>query len=364
MQIDRLLIKSYIEGKLSKKDKRKLSEWKRYSVSKQKYLEKVMLSQKRGFIALEEDQLRTHLGEIKSQVKDKKQFAIRKIQFAACIVLLIGLSFTLSLFYSRNNDNAIQDVIETQRFETVILSTADGENYKLENQVLIEKALNQVSQSETSKAGEDINQYTISVPQKTTWEGILPDGSRIILNAESELKVKSNLLTDAIRAIELVKGELYIEVKKNPDRPFTVSLPHGDIEVLGTIFNVNCYNNDCITLIEGSLKVNTENDERLLSPNQQSIIEGGKIITTDVNPLETVAWKNHTFYFANQKLSYICDELTRWYGQKIIFKNNKLKDKEFFLQVSRESSLNSILEALSTSGSFRFTINDDTIIIE
>lgn len=64
---------------------------------------------------------------------------------------------------------------------------------------------------------------------------ILPDGSRVELNAESEISVG---FTDQVRRVALLRGEAHFTVQKNPARPFIVSADGIDIRAVGTAFDV------------------------------------------------------------------------------------------------------------------------------
>ena len=75
---------------------------------------------------------------------------------------------------------------------------------------------------------------------------LFQDGTVAHLNSESKIHypVKFGLFERRIR----LEGEAYFEVTHNPRRPFVVEFEGGEIQVLGTSFNVNAYRDDDIAM--------------------------------------------------------------------------------------------------------------------
>jgi transmembrane sensor len=97
---------------------------------------------------------------------------------------------------------------------------------------------------------------TVSTPRGRQFQLALSDGTKVWLNAASSIHFPTAFTSDD-RKVE-VTGELYFEVAKNASKPFRVILNGTEIEVLGTHFNVNGYEEAVqTTLLEGSVKVKT-----------------------------------------------------------------------------------------------------------
>jgi len=64
---------------------------------------------------------------------------------------------------------------------------------------------------------------------------VLPDGSTVALNTNSQLEIE---YTRTRRSVRLLRGEVLFTVMKNPDRPFVVYVGDKFIEALGTAFVV------------------------------------------------------------------------------------------------------------------------------
>ena len=87
----------------------------------------------------------------------------------------------------------------------------------------------------------------------------LPDGSKVTLNANSELKLSSNWGDKGDRQVWL-EGEAYFEVEKKlaTHQKFIVHTKDIDVEVLGTKFNVNTRHEKAIvSLEEGKIKLSS-----------------------------------------------------------------------------------------------------------
>src|SRR5690606_26415942 len=158
------------------------------------------------------------------------------------------------------------------------------------------------------------------------------------MNTASTLRYPTKF-SESERRVEL-SGEAYFEVVKEANgKPFYVSVnDQSEIEVLGTKFNVNAYNDEQhlrATLLQGKVRVRAAivNDgnrnpapQAVLSPGQQAIIEINKskgtlesVLTVDdyANIDQVMAWKNGMFYFDGMSLSQVAKQLERWYDIKV-----------------------------------------------
>lgn len=192
----------------------------------------------------------------------------------------------------------------------------------------------------------------------------LPDGTKVWLNATSSIRYPLAFASDR-RIIEL-KGEGYFEVSKDTLRPFIVKTETQNVEVLGTHFNINSYNNERTvktTLLEGSVRVTLLNgNSTVLKPGQQSATNQSKI---DVNMVDTeniIAWKNGYFNFKNEELSSIMRKVSRWYNVDIEYQNNT-ESIAFYGVISRSKSINSVLKVLELSGEVKFKLEGRRVLV-
>lgn len=225
------------------------------------------------------------------------------------------------------------------------------------------------------KAVEQDGVATAAVNKITTNKGnqyqvILPDGSKAFLNANSTLTYPLKFANDA-RSVRMT-GEIYFEVAKmerGTDKkriPFYVETAEQKIEVLGTHFNVNAYQDEpytTTTLLEGSVRVTSLkiNESVLLKPGQRALLsERLRIDDTDIS--QDVAWIAGDFVFKGEELGSLLRKISRWYNVDVECPQrlNKLK---FDGMVSRSQPLSTIMDMLQTTGKVKLTLNGRRLIV-
>ncbi len=216
--------------------------------------------------------------------------------------------------------------------------------------------------------GEILYYNTLTTLRGRQFQLALPDGSKVWLNAASSITFPTAFV-GKVRKVEIT-GEVYFEVK-GEIKPFIVSANGMEVEVLGTHFNVNAYDDEVIiktTLLEGSVKVVSGQSSVVIKPGQQARIAGGSIqqrqkisVVNDIDAGQVVAWKNGSFQFNDESLETIMRQLARWYDVKITYEGKK-PDIHFAGIISRNTNLSEVLRMLELSG-VRFKINEKEIIV-
>jgi ferric-dicitrate binding protein FerR (iron transport regulator) len=171
-----------------------------------------------------------------------------------------------------------------------------------------------------------------------------------------------------------ISGEAYFEIAKNAAMPFrvlTVSNP-GDnnpmtIDVLGTHFNVNAYNDEPVvrtTLLEGLVKVSKGNNTALLKPGEAAQLrkDGAMQRIPDVDLEAAVAWKDGLFEFSDEELPVILRQISRWYAIDIEYEGAVPTDR-FTGSVSRNTTLSGVLKILRLS-EIQVTVSNNKIIVK
>lgn len=197
---------------------------------------------------------------------------------------------------------------------------------------------------------------------------ILPDNSKVLLNAASTIKYPSTFSKLKNRRVELF-GEAYFEVSKDKEHPFIVASAGQEIKVLGTHFNINGYGDEAVirtTLLEGSIEISSSRGSRnpqVLKPGQLALNSGGQLkIETANTELET-AWIKNDFYFRGRQLESVMQDLARWYDVKINYTNEEAKSIPLIGQISRMRSLSAVLERIAAAGHVRFKINGKQVTV-
>jgi ferric-dicitrate binding protein FerR (iron transport regulator) len=205
---------------------------------------------------------------------------------------------------------------------------------------------------------------TAATPRGGTYQVILPDGSKVWLNAASSLKFPSDFNKYTTRKVRLT-GEAYFEITKDKTRPFIVATDKQDVEVLGTHFNVNCYVDEPIaktTLLEGSVKISAYNAVEILKPGEQASLKGNKINVESVDTEAAVAWKNGNFVFDDEDLESIMRKIARWYDMEVYYQDKPQKPSSLGI-LSRSKNLSALLKVLASSGQVHFKVEGRRIIV-
>lgn len=203
-------------------------------------------------------------------------------------------------------------------------------------------------------------------PRGGQYQIILPDGTHVWLNASSSITFPSQFSGNERRVS--VKGEAYFEVAKNPDKPFYVSTSRSEIRVLGTHFSVMDYENEYkskTTLLEGSVKISSGKESKILKPNEQAIIDNNKNLNKIYldNALKEVAWKDGYFEFKNDSLASVMRQLERWYDVDVLL-DPKIKDGEDYTgKIPRNINLREVMSILNYSG-LQIKIEDKKMFVK
>jgi transmembrane sensor len=226
---------------------------------------------------------------------------------------------------------------------TAVYKAKDG-------QILYDASKNNDQQSETKSVYN-----TISTPKGGQYTIVLPDGSKVWLNAATTLKFPA-VFSGNERHVEL-NGEAYFEIKKNQHMPFTVAVKNTQIAVLGTHFNVMAYadeNNTTTTLLEGAVKVTADNESIKIRPGQQAKVQN-HIQVSNVDATEAIAWKNGDFNFSDERIESIMRKVSRWYNVEVVYKGTPT-DQGFVGVVSRDEDITEVLNTLELTGLVHFKL--------
>ena len=221
----------------------------------------------------------------------------------------------------------------------------------------------------------DLNKYnTISTPMGGKFKVILPDGSLVVLNAASTLKYPLHF-DEKLRKVSFT-GEAYFEIAKLVDKqkkriPFYVYSNNQIVEVLGTHFNINSYDNEeysKTTLLEGSVKIINEKSTataKILKPGQQAVIKRGDVQTKILiaDEAQALAWKDGYFLFKNTNIKDVVNELERWYNVDIQY-DDAMEFENITGYISRNVKISSVLKMLQLSGIVNYEISGSKIIIK
>lgn len=228
-----------------------------------------------------------------------------------------------------------------------------------------------------------LNWKTLSTPSRLTEKLVLADGTTVTLNAETQLKYPEEF-KGSNREVYL-SGEAFFEVKKDAEHPFVIHTDKMSVKVLGTSFDVKAYKNDreySTSLLSGAVQIQLKdkNKQILLKPSEKFSLQNKRSAESDTlayhisalnllkageNPaasfMET-SWLSHKLIFQEEPFEVLANNLSRWYGVHMIFKNEKLKDVKFTGLFEKET-LDEALKALQLIEFFQYKIADKTVYI-
>ena len=162
----------------------------------------------------------------------------------------------------------------------------------------------------------------------------LPDGSVVVLNANSELKYESNWQEAPMREVWL-QGEAFFEVVKTTGRKqFIVHTGSLDVEVLGTQFNVhNRHQKVQVVLNSGKVKLKPLERQGSLLMNRGELVEYSKateIMAPQIVDIEIyTAWRNDKFVFKSTPISFIAQMLEDNYGYEVNISSEEIAETKF-----------------------------------
>ncbi|MGV3529773.1 MAG: FecR family protein [Flavisolibacter sp.] len=194
---------------------------------------------------------------------------------------------------------------------------------------------------------------TVTTPRGGQYQLVLADGSKVWLNAASSIRFPTSF-PGAERTVEL-SGEGYFEVAHDAAKPFHVKVDEMDVEVLGTHFNINSYSDEPsvkTTLLEGRVKVASNEKHVFLNPGQQAVVASGNasqiIIKNDVDLDGVIAWKNGYFHFDGSTLEEVMRQIARWYQVDVAFER-AVPNRKFGGDIARSANLSDVLKVLQES---------------
>lgn len=308
-------------------------------------------------------------------------------RYAAAVILVVGITAYLWIVSKETNralvshnkpaSSTLTSDIAPGR-DRAILTLANGKQILLDStqgNIVQQGSLTVVNLAGKLKyqgEGSGTEYNTISTPKGGQYQILLPDGSKVWLNAASSIKFPTAFIGN-VRQVEMT-GEAYMEVEKNPSQSFIVKANGTEIQVLGTSFNVNAYTDEATiktTLITGSVKVLKGKDQVILQPGQQAAVNRTNqnpvnlkipeimIQTADIE--QTLAWKNGAFQFNWTKLADAMRQIARWYDIEVIYEQG-VPDIKLEGDIKRNLTLSQVLDILGELG-VKYRIEGKQLII-
>ena len=303
----------------------------------------------------------------------------RWIGIAASIALVVFAGIYLS---SRKHSLKKDTVVSNKKDPEIlpggskaILTLADGSRISLtdvENGEVLNSDGIKITKTQDGKLVYDIvgtengapssSFNIIQTPRGGEYSVNLPDGTKVMLNAESSLKFPVSFANRQQRVVEL-SGEAYFEVAHNRNQPFKVISAGQEVQVLGTDFNVNAYADEpatVTTLVAGSVSVSHGGAFKVIKPGQATVVTD--VILIRPADERSIAWKSGIISFNKANIETIMRQVSRWYDVEVTYAG-KIPQRLFSGEISRNANLSELIAILESSNiQFKFNKRHITIL--
>ncbi|OFX55385.1 MAG: hypothetical protein A2066_10565 [Bacteroidetes bacterium GWB2_41_8] len=248
----------------------------------------------------------------------RKSLRLQFLKYAAAIVLIVGISGTIGFFVSTSVSNSNTKFTE------------------------------------------------ISVPKGERSTVILPDGSTVFINSNSQLKFASSFNSGKRKV--MLSGEAYFNVAHDKSHPFIVETSSLQIEVLGTKFNISSYPNDQLSttfLESGSVKISSAaSGNVILNPNEAFVFnkfsqKSEKIMMNDKRLMD---WTKGVMTINGETIGELAKKIERRFNVTITFMDDAVKEHVYTGSI-KDEDLNTVLEAIKFASSIEYERKGNQIVL-
>lgn len=314
-----------------------------------------------------QEELWERIMQTNHRAKRIRRFRLQLVVSVAASVLLVFLLNIAKVYNRESMDESLYLLSQTD-----ISTTGDEIKLILPEQSIAIKGKtsaiqydsigNVVVNSEKLRSSMDDSEHTFNqliVPNGKRSTLTLEDGTKIWVNAGSRV-IYPTKFEKKKREI-YVDGEVYMEVAREEQRPFTVKTTMMAVEVLGTSFNVTAYKKDMqssVVLVSGAVRVAAKDKTVKLVPNERfsySVQQGGQV--KEVTVSDYISWKDGIYIYHSESLSSILNRISRYYGKEIYC------DQDIALfkcsgKLDLQDDLDSLLEGLTHTVPVSYTKNN------
>jgi ferric-dicitrate binding protein FerR (iron transport regulator) len=204
---------------------------------------------------------------------------------------------------------------------------------------------------------------TISTPPGVKSRFFLPDSTAVWLNSSSSITYPVAFSWET-RQVS-IKGEAFLDVRKDQDHPFVVGLGKINVRVLGTRFDVINYENENKTdvILESgniSLFQQTGREEKVLTslrPGEMAVFdkENNSLSIKTAQTEKYTAWKEGKLIFRDDPMDEVVRKLNRWFNVQIEVADPEISEY-IYTATFRNESIDQILELLTISAPIRYQV--------
>lgn len=206
---------------------------------------------------------------------------------------------------------------------------------------------------------------TVTTPAGGQFKLTLADGTNVTLDASSSISFP--VAFNGKQRLVTMTGQVYFEVAHDKNKPFIVNTSSQSIEVLGTHFNVNAYEDEQAvrtTLLTGSIRLKTEGHLAILKPGEQalSLTATKKLQVGPADVEESMAWQQGYFRFRQEDIYAVMRKISRWYNIEAAFEG-EIPPEKFSGTISRYKDISQVLGMLEYSKSVHFKLSGRRVTV-
>jgi len=202
---------------------------------------------------------------------------------------------------------------------------------------------------------------------------VLPDGSIVLLNCNTQLHYEKNSFGKQNREVTLT-GEAFFDIAKSEGIPFIIHAGKVNIRVLGTAFNVKAYAGDSAvftTLVRGKIAISFREKTVVLQPEEKltvpltrlaAVFQQKHLEKDSSGQLPEISWLNNKLVFDNNTFGELAAKMSQWYGVTFHFESAGLQQLRFSGIIDTES-IDETLKMLQLSRPFNFQVNGKEVRI-
>ena len=371
----RRLIQLNLVGGLSPEEKGKVEDWINESEEHRllfcKIKKQLSINEIRNY-------LQTDVEDAWKKVREKTFGAPavrprRVLKWLKYAAVVIPVSLSLSLWYAWKEK--MENKQATVARLSPVLTLDNGEKYQLDPEEQTEIYVDEEVKAYQAGGGliydttarQEENKYNrIEVPRGSEYWIVLPDGTRVWLNAATELKYPVAFHAKERRVY--LKGEAYFEVAPDKNRPFYVETEEVKIRVLGTVFDVNTHYTRGVrtVLVEGAVALEWGDQKEIrMKPGELADFDRTttEVTLKEVDVTSYISWKEGYFVFEDEPLEEIMHTLSLWYDKEFLFVGKRSRALHFSGHIKRYERIETILSAITDVTGVEFRMNGQIILI-
>jgi ferric-dicitrate binding protein FerR (iron transport regulator) len=323
----------------------------------------------------EKNQLKARiLSSVENHRRKKK-----KLRYAMALAASIAVLFASGLYFNQEKEPSITDFVKSSKklqnrnAEKVTLILNKGENVNLdEDDPTITYSAsgknvsvgNSRSLNQETLDNDEVVYNTLVVPYGKRSKMKLSDGTTVWINSGSRL-IYPAVFGKEKREV-YVEGEAIFEVTHNENRPFIVSSENQEIEVLGTLFSVNNYDDEgtvFTVLKSGSVQISYSKNDSDNYDKTLKITPGtfagynkktNKMSSKKVDVARYFSWREGVLIFKNDDLNTIMRRLSRYYNIDITIDSERLANETFSGYLDLKDDVEKVMETIKKTTDLKY----------